>query len=161
MSSDNPSPPDSEAPTLELPVGEHTVTLPIDGAPVQFTDGLEDAETEDMDAALRYRRQHMLGRGGHGYVISVYDRKMQRAVALKISNTTEAERSAKLRFLREAQVTGQLSHPNVMPVHDIGTDPDGQVFFTMKEVQGQSLSQRIRGKTAGSLVERLLTFRQV
>jgi len=86
---------------------------------------------------------------------------MQRAVALKISNTTEAERAAKLRFLREAQVTGQLSHPNVMPVHDIGTDPDGQIFFTMKEVQGQSLSQRIRAKTAGSLVERLLVFRQV
>lgn len=146
-----------------------TVTLSADrttmpGSPgirVTFVDGLEDAETEEADSTLRYQRQGLLGQGGSGVVISVYDKKMRRPVALKLASSTEAEREAELRFLREAQVTGQLTHPNVMPVYDIGTDPAGHVFFTMKQVQGRSLRQLLRDGNAGSLVERLLIFRQI
>lgn len=69
---------------------------------VKFIDGLEDAETEEGASALRYQRQGLLGQGGSGVVISVYDKKMRRSVALKLASGTEAEREAELRFLREA-----------------------------------------------------------
>jgi len=146
-----------------------TVTLPADlttvpstlSKRVEFVDGLEDAETEEADKTLRYQHQGLLGQGGNGVVISVYDKKMRRPVALKLASTSASEREAQARFLREAQVTGQLTHPNVMPVYDIGTDLDGHVFFTMKQVQGRSLRQLLRAGKAGSLVERLLVFRQI
>ena len=43
------------------------------------------------------------------------------------------------RFLEEAQVTGQLDHPGIVPVHELGLDSDGQVYFTMKLVKGRDL----------------------
>ena len=50
----------------------------------------------------------------------------------------------RLRFLEEAQVTGQLEHPNIVPIHDLGKDFQGNLFFTMKMVQGRSLGKIIR-----------------
>jgi serine/threonine-protein kinase len=47
------------------------------------------------------------------------------------------------RLLREARVIAQLEHPGIVPVHDVGTLPDGRVFYTMKLVQGQRLDQYI------------------
>jgi serine/threonine protein kinase len=44
-------------------------------------------------------------------------------------------------FLREAQVTGQLDHPNIVPIHELGRDAKGELFFTMKLVEGQSLKR--------------------
>ena len=44
------------------------------------------------------------------------------------------------RFLEEAQVTGQLDHPGIVPVHELGVDADGRVYFTMKLVKGEDLS---------------------
>ena len=46
-----------------------------------------------------------------------------------------------LRFLQEAQVTGQLEHPNIAPIHELGVDEDGRLFFTMKLVDGFSLRE--------------------
>ena len=45
-----------------------------------------------------------------------------------------------LRFLEEAQVTGQLDHPGVVPVHELGVDAEGRVYFTMRLVKGVELS---------------------
>ena len=146
--------------TVSLSKGGH-VSLPNDMGPTSFTDGLIEEGDTDSDSPLRYTKQRILGKGGNGVVISATDRKMQRPVALKISHATQVGRAEQLRFLREARVTGQLNHPNVMPVYDIGADPDGHLFFTMKEVSGKSLSERLSDQSAGSLVERLLVFRQV
>ena len=44
------------------------------------------------------------------------------------------------RILEEAQVTGQLDHPGIVPVHELGLDSDGRVYFTMKLVKGESLA---------------------
>ena len=44
------------------------------------------------------------------------------------------------RFLEEAQVTGQLDHPGIVPVHELGLDDEGRVFFTMKRVHGRDLA---------------------
>jgi serine/threonine-protein kinase len=45
------------------------------------------------------------------------------------------------RFLEEAQVTGQLDHPGIVPVHELGLDAEGRVYFTMKLVQGRDLQE--------------------
>src|SRR5262249_1382817 len=48
-------------------------------------------------------------------------------------------------FIKEAQATGQLEHPNIVPVHDLGVDGEGRVYFTLKYAQGDSLKDVIRG----------------
>jgi hypothetical protein len=53
------------------------------------------------------------------------------------------------RFVEEAQITAQLEHPNVVPVHDLGLDPDGRVYFAMKYVRGQSLEQILDKRQEG------------
>ncbi|MBD90632.1 MAG: hypothetical protein CL940_09860 [Deltaproteobacteria bacterium] len=154
-----------------------TQTFPADqttipnsqGKVAEFVDGVEGEGSEAEEGTLRYKRQELLGKGGNGVVVSVYDKKMHRSVALKLSKLSDSGMQAhieflrgdQLRFLREARVTGQLTHPNIMPVYDIGTDVDDNVFFTMKRVEGRSLRQLLRSGEAGSLVERLLVFRQV
>src|SRR5262249_29238143 len=47
----------------------------------------------------------------------------------------------KLRFLEEAQITGQLEHPNIVPIHELGMDAQKRLFFSMKMVKGRSLAQ--------------------
>ncbi len=80
-----------------------------------------------------------LGRGGMGAVLRVADRDMHRDVAMKVLLNDQGERDRR-RFIEEAQISGQLEHPNIVPVHDIGVDGDGRLFFTMKLVRGQSLA---------------------
>src|SRR5437868_621782 len=57
------------------------------------------------------------------------------------SSVHQADRQKKQRFVEEAQITGQLEHPNIVPIHELGVDAQGQLFFTMKLVQGRSLAQ--------------------
>ncbi|MBL8767553.1 MAG: SUMF1/EgtB/PvdO family nonheme iron enzyme, partial [Planctomycetes bacterium] len=54
------------------------------------------------------------------------------------------------RFLEEAQVTGQLDHPGIVPVHELGIDARGRVFFTMKLVKGKTLEQVLDAVTRGA-----------
>jgi serine/threonine-protein kinase len=63
---------------------------------------------------------------------------LHRRVALKTATT--GDRAHLSRFVREAQVQGQLEHPNIVPVHDLGLGPDGAPYFTMKRVQGDTLT---------------------
>ncbi len=95
---------------------------------------------------MRYAYQDEIGRGGQGTIISAFDRDVGRIVALKILRE-DASKSMNLleRFLGEAQVTGQLEHPNIVPVHDMGRLPNGTVYYTMKRVEGRSLDQVLRG----------------
>ena len=80
-----------------------------------------------------------LGRGGMGAVLRVVDRDLHRDVAMKVLLNDQGDRDRR-RFIEEAQIAGQLEHPNIVPVHDIGVDGTGRLFFTMKLVRGQSLS---------------------
>ena len=68
-----------------------------------------------------------LGEGGMGSVRLVRDRKLNRRLAMKIIHPKLlSHRSAAARFVEEAQVCAQLQHPNIVPVHDLGTLPDGR-----------------------------------
>ncbi len=95
---------------------------------------------------MRYAYQEELGRGGQGTIISAFDRDVGRTVALKVLRQDASKSMSVLeRFLGEAQVTGQLEHPNIVPVHGMGRLPDGTVYYTMKRVEGRSLDQILRG----------------
>ncbi len=88
----------------------------------------------------RYVTQDEIARGGMGAVLRAVDSRLDREVALKyLLDQGDAEKRA--RFFAEARITGQLQHPNIVPVHDLGVDSKQRVFFTMKYVKGRSLAE--------------------
>lgn len=97
----------------------------------------------------RYVVRDELGRGGMGIVLRVFDTELLRPLAMKVvrpdlGGSTPAASDARAqqlesRFLDEVQVTSQLDHPGIVPVHDLGLDAEGRLFFTMKLVRGESL----------------------
>ena len=93
----------------------------------------------------RYQIEGEIARGGMGVVHAARDGELRRTVALKVmleeTSTADSRTSDSLlgRFLEEAQVTSQLEHPGIVPVYQIGVDPEERLFFTMKLVRGQTL----------------------
>ena len=76
-----------------------------------------------------------------GTIRYVVDQRLLRAMALKeLRDGIALSSNRARRFVEEAQITGQLDHPNVVPVHQFGQDDDGAPFFTMKLVRGQTLA---------------------
>src|SRR5207253_3385501 len=77
-----------------------------------------------------------LARGAMGHVHPAIDRNLLRHVALKrIDKDYASHPFYRDGFIAEAQITGQLEHPNIVPVHDLAVDANGVAYFTMKLVQ--------------------------
>ena len=70
-----------------------------------------------------------------GRVVAAQDRDLKRHVAMKILKTDGNSGHLTTRFIEEAQLTGQLEHPNVLPVYDFGVNDDGELYFTMRYVR--------------------------
>lgn len=85
-----------------------------------------------------------LGRGGMGRVVAARDPRLRRTVAIKLMKGGRRNEAALSRFVGEAQVTGQLDHPNIVPVHELGVTDSGEPWFAMKRVQGRSLGEVIK-----------------
>jgi hypothetical protein len=132
------------------------------------------ATTEKPQTALstpelpaRYQYLGPISEGGMGSVHSVRDRLLRRVMAMKILAPRLALRPKEInRFHREAQITAQLDHPNIVPVHELGTDRRGKRYFTMKKVEGRTVRQWIAdtGRPAASadtLEEMLQVFVKV
>jgi eukaryotic-like serine/threonine-protein kinase len=104
----------------------------------------------------RYAVRGTLGEGGMGDVVLCADQVIGRDVAMKVMRSTdEVEEEAEARFLREARVQGRLEHPSIVPLYDMGRDADGNVYFTMKCVRGQTLAKiliRLAARDPGALV---------
>src|ERR1051325_9385912 len=84
----------------------------------------------------RYEFVKELGRGGMGTVYLAEDRELDRQVAIKVLNAPEATDGLRERMIREAQIIARLEHPGIVPVHDVGTLPDGRIFYAMEFVRG-------------------------
>jgi serine/threonine-protein kinase len=69
-----------------------------------------------------------------GRVYQVLDKDLNRNVAMKVLSGGKIDRDSEFRFVAEAQISGQLEHPALLPIHDIGIDGDGRSFFTMRYV---------------------------
>jgi serine/threonine protein kinase/tetratricopeptide (TPR) repeat protein len=93
----------------------------------------------------KYKVLGTIGRGGMGIVHQARDLRIVRNVAMKVIKTSsQFSRENVLRFVDEAQLTGQLQHPNIIPVYELGLDEFGEVFYTMKYVKGTTLDQVLR-----------------
>jgi serine/threonine-protein kinase len=93
----------------------------------------------------RFRVVRQLARGGIGRIFVALDAELSREVALKEILPEHAEdRSSQARFLLEAEVTGALEHPGIVPVYALGRHPDGRPYYAMRLIRGQSLLERIR-----------------
>ncbi len=105
---------------------------------------------DTFGAEFKYRFGKEVGIGGNGVVTLVYDTSMGRRLALKTlrAGPTATPRQVE-RFIEEVQITGQLEHPNIVPVHELGKLPNGEVYFTMKLVEGKTLEYVIRGLRRG------------
>jgi serine/threonine protein kinase len=105
---------------------------------------LSDAE------GRRYEVGSVLFRGGMGAILDARDLSIQRRVAMKVMlDPRGASQEEVLRFIREGQITGQLEHPGIVPLHELGVAADGQAFYTMKLVQGDTLSKVLKGLAEG------------
>ena len=112
----------------------------------------------------RYRRRGEIARGGMGAILKVWDDDLKRSLAKKVllAHPRAADKQGDQslgRFLEEAQVTAQLEHPGIVPVHDLGVDPEDGVYFTMRLVRGRDLRQvfqQVRDGTDGWNLTRAL-----
>jgi eukaryotic-like serine/threonine-protein kinase len=128
---------------------------------------LSDAALDRLRAAAdlpdlsgtRYRLLEKLGEGGMGGVYCVEDTALGRQVALKAVRVVDSGGQIAARLLREAKIIAQLEHPGIVPLHDVGTLPDGRLFYTMKLVRGRQLDQY--AAETGGLPERLRTFQKI
>jgi serine/threonine protein kinase/formylglycine-generating enzyme required for sulfatase activity len=115
------------------------------------------------DASSKYSVQGELGRGGVGIVHRGYDEELGRDVAMKfLRERFKDEPEVLHRFVEEAQIGGQLQHPGVVPVYDMGMS-EGRPYFTMKLVQGATLAQKLseRRSAGASYMDFLGIFDQV
>jgi serine/threonine protein kinase len=87
-------------------------------------------------------------------VLRAVDEDLHRELAVKVNMAVDSggSQGELVRFVEEAQVTAQLEHPNVVPIHDLGVDPQGRPFFSMKLVRGASLEDILQRRRDGDPV---------
>ena len=123
------------------------------------------AQKEQASDSSDYQILKRIGSGAYGTVFRAKQVPLERSVAIKLlqsSDDDDQQQRIKNEFLREAQFTGRLEHPNIVPIHDIGltVSPKGKVnpFYVMKEIRGTSWLEEIRNN---SLKENVRVFKNV
>lgn len=130
------------APNLRSRVTVHPDAVTFDhGAPLPT----------ERTYARDYSTEHLLGEGGMGKVLAARDRNLGRRVAIK-ELRAEVRGNPDLwgRFIREAQIGGQLEHPNIVPIYAFQFSPEGGPSFVMQLVDGESLSDYIARAQRGA-----------
>lgn len=112
--------------------------------------------------ADRYEIQSVLGTGGMSIVYKAQHRLMNRTVAIKMLHKVYKEEVVALeRFRLEAEAASQLNHQNIVSVYDFGVTPEGEPFFVMDCLQGESLQELISRKGKVPYERALPIFRQI
>jgi len=102
----------------------------------------QSEEMPDVDPKSRYRLDGEIARGGMGAILLGRDGHLGRDLAIKVLLESHRDRGEVIhRFVEEAQIAGQLQHPGITPVYDMGQFSDGRPFFAMKLVKGETLSR--------------------
>ena len=121
------------------------------------------------DSPIPFEFGRRIAQGGMGAILEGSDSKLGRKIAVKVMLDADASADQKQRFVQEAAVLGRLEHPNIVPIHDLGRDSEGALYYTMKLVKGvtlQDIIDRLRREDPETLehytLDRLLTvFRKV
>jgi serine/threonine-protein kinase len=131
--------------TAQLSIDDSETTNPGELVTLDFSqpDPTAPAPVGPTARNARYVLGKTIGRGALTRVVLAEDRSLKRTVAMKILDRKQADGPTLQRFLAEAQATGQLEHPNIIPVYDVGALPDGSLFYTMKYVAKASLRKVI------------------
>ena len=124
------------------------------------TEGNDRPLAHRLNEALgeSYTIEGEIGRGGMGVVYRARDERLHRRVAIKVLPPELAfQKEIRERFTREAQTAARLSHPHIVPIHDVG-EGVGLVYFVMGYVEGESLAARIkrRGRLPAEEVRRIM-----
>ncbi|MDA1264553.1 MAG: serine/threonine-protein kinase [Planctomycetota bacterium] len=129
-------------PGLSIDQAASVVRPPSTGGTLERLEAHEPSDS-------RYETRGEIARGGMGAILQVWDVDLRRTLAMKVAlNKGSAEDGSPkstdprllARFLEEAQITAQLDHPGIVPVHELGLDADGKVYFTMPLVRGRDLA---------------------
>ena len=110
-----------------------------------------------VQGGRRYGINRVLAKGGMGIVYEAEDLNCHRQVAMKLlSRDVIYLPKDLLRFIEEARITSQMEHPNIVPIHELGLDVEGRVFYTMKYVRGLTLTEILLALRKGrkEIVER-------
>ena len=118
------------------------------------------AEVLASEAPGHYVLKRELARGGQAVVYVAHDREMGRDVAFK-QLLPGGPRDAEQRFLTEARVAGQLEHPGVVPVYELGRRPDHSLFCSMRLVRGRSLEDAFKQEKGRARLKLLSNFVQL
>jgi Leucine-rich repeat (LRR) protein len=97
---------------------------------------------EQVAGTRAYEVGRIVNRGGMGAILEARQTSIQRTVAMKVM-LGETSEDAMARFIEEARITGQLEHPNIVPVHEIGIDEHQHLYYTMKFVNGVTLQDAL------------------
>ncbi|MCB9894737.1 MAG: serine/threonine protein kinase [Planctomycetes bacterium] len=130
----------------EMTIAQVRQKIGIDEGVKLLSDKMQSSLAQYQPDATTDKKRYVvvreIARGGMGKVLEVEDTELRRSVALKVlRKELLGRRDVVERFLEEAQITGQLEHPNIVPVHEMGVDGAGNLYFTMKFVEGLSLAE--------------------
>ncbi len=105
-------------------------------------------DSQDLPSAVDYELLDVIGQGGVGVVYSARQSSIDRQVAIKMLRQEYRSRDDhRDKFLAEAVVTGELDHPNIVPIYDLGRSVNGELFYSMKKVEGTPWDRVIAQKT--------------
>jgi serine/threonine-protein kinase len=133
-----PSAPSSAARPVGTPGAGTTAAARTTVLPRRRSAGRSVAEERQ-----RFERVRVLGEGGMGLVELARDNDIRRTVAVKRIHADGQADDALLRFADEVRIVGQLEHPAIVPVYDVGRDESGQVYLVMKHLNGETMEQVI------------------
>lgn len=129
---------------------KHTLTLPPtgDGVDLQGAISPGDVQGNTLDftpeQCSRYTLTRVYGEGGLGQVWLAIDPSLKREVALKNIRPGKDTALARQRLIREAQITGQLEHPNIIPIYELEqASPEATPYYTMRFLRGKTLQEKI------------------
>jgi WD40 repeat protein len=130
---------------LDAMLAEHLAA----GGPADPEATLKEARPAAAGSRYQVLRPH--ARGGLGEIFVALDQELHREVALKeIRPDVAADAESCGRFVQEAEITGGLEHPGIVPVYGLGTGADGRPFYAMRLIQGETLAEAIRKLHTGA-----------
>jgi WD40 repeat protein/serine/threonine protein kinase len=136
---------------------------PVEGIGLTRGSHVAGEDAEDLQGTpLRYRVLRSHARGGLGEVFVALDAELNREVALKELLAYHAhDPDSQSRFVLEAELTGRLEHPGIVPVYGLGRYPDGRPYYAMRFIEGETLKAAIERFHAMELKEREPRDRQL
>jgi len=130
--------------SASLPPGQHVqLRQPVDEAIASSEQaGRRESVSASTMSPGRYELLGEIGRGGMGTILKGRDIDLGRDIAVKLILQSHGDRPEVLqRFVEEARIAGQLQHPGIVPVYELGQFPDQRLYFTMKLIRGETLAK--------------------